>query len=158
MSRWYGHLPLASMALSPVLNRVARTGTQFSAAERALFTACEFWVAVEGRTVAVYLGAEPAEPLRYLGIVFSALATPGVARALVRAVGEFNDATTPPQKLQCLNALQERLLRSTDLVDRAIAGLARELRLGPEAQLRDDAGARSRGAVQITAPQLSQYS
>lgn len=133
MTRWLGHLPLASMALSPVFTHAARTATQFSAAERALFTACEFWVAVEGRTVVAYLGAEAAEPLRYLGIVFSALATPGVARALVRAVGEFKDATTPQLRLRCLHSLQERLLRTTDHVDRSIAGLARELRLSPEA-------------------------
>jgi hypothetical protein len=133
MTRWFGHLPLASLALSPVFNRAAHTGTQFSAAERALFTACEFWVAVEGRTVVAYLGAEATEPLRYLGIVFSALETPSVARALVRAVGEFKDATTPLLRLQCLNTLQERLLRTTDLVDHSIAGLAGELRLSSEA-------------------------
>jgi len=157
MSRWHGYLPLASLALTPVLERAARTGTQFSAAERALFTACEFWVAVEGRTVAAYLGAEAEEPLRYLGIVYSALETPGVARALVRAVGEFKDATTARLRLQCLATLQERLLSTTDLVDRSIAGLALDLRLSSETPLRQGAGASNHGALPRPQLQASAY-
>lgn len=133
MRRWHGHLPLASLALSSVLKRATHGGAHFSPAERALFTACEFWVAVEERALVAYFGTDAAHALRNLSIVYSAVGTPNVARALIRAVCDLTDATTPMGRVKCLTALQDRLLRTMDPVDRLIAVLANALGMGSEA-------------------------
>ena len=143
-TRWQGHLPVASQALSSLLARAARGGVQFSAPERALFTACEFWVAVERRALPVHLGANVADPLRYQSIIFAAMGAHHVARALINGVGEFSNSATPLEGLKCLTALQERLSRTQDPVDELIAGLADSLGLSaspPPAE--DEAMARS---------------
>jgi|GEM_PF-1289302 len=142
MKRWQGRLPLSSRALAAVLDRATNGGGQFSQAERALFTACEFWAAVEGRTLLAYLGAEPTEPLCYLSIVLAAMGTPNVARALVEAVGALREAGTASARAACLNALQMRLLQTADRVDLGVARMAIALRLdsGRESIAADRAG------------------
>jgi hypothetical protein len=128
-TRWLGHLPVASQALSWLLVRAARGGQPFSPPERALFAACEFWVAVERRALPVHLGANVADPLRYQSIVFAAMGAHHVARALIAGVGEFSRSATPLEGLKCLTVLQERLSRTQDPVDELIAGLADTLGL-----------------------------
>jgi hypothetical protein len=132
MDRWRGHLPIASAALLSILERAAKGGSQFSPAERALFTACEFWAAAEGRTLVRYLGASAADPLRFVSIVFAAIGASNVARTLFAAVGELRDAPTPLAQLKCLTGLQERLLKTRDPVDKLIAGFANNLRMSSD--------------------------
>ncbi len=129
MSRWQGYLPLASMALSDLLERAAGGGRQFTAPERALFSACEFWVAVETRALIPHLGEHAADSLRYLSIVYSAMGAHHVARMLIAAVGEIRDAAKSADALTCLVALQDRMARTQDPVDRLIAGLAHDMGL-----------------------------
>ena len=129
VNRWQTHLPVASQALSALLERAARGGAQFSAPERALFTACEFWVAVETRTLIAHLGRQPADALRNLSIIYAAIGAPGIARMLLAAVGEIGDTATPADRLECLIELQERVARTQDPVDELIAGLAHNLGL-----------------------------
>jgi hypothetical protein len=129
VNRWQEHLPVASLALSALLERAARGGAQFTAAERALFTACEFWVAVETRTLVAYLGPHDADPLRYLSIVYSAMGAHDVARMLITGVGDLGDTPTPSDRMKCLTELQERMSRTPDSVDQLITGLARILGL-----------------------------
>jgi hypothetical protein len=129
VSRWHEHLPVASLALSALLERAARGGAQFTAAERALFTACECWAAVETRTLIAHLGPHDADALRYLSIVYSAMGAHHVARNLITAVAEMGDTATPLGRLQCLTALQQRLARTKDPVDQLIADLAHDLGL-----------------------------
>jgi hypothetical protein len=128
-TRWQGHLPVASQALASLLVRAARGGMQFSPPERALFTACEFWVAVERRALPVHLGANVADPLRYQSIIFAAMGAHHVACTLIIGVGEFSKSATPLEGLKCLTVLQERLSRTQDPVDELIARLADNLGL-----------------------------
>jgi hypothetical protein len=128
-NRWQEHLPVASQALSALLERAACGGVQFSAAERALFTAGEFWFAVQTRTLASHLGVRDADPWRHLSIVYSAMGAHHVARNLIAGVAEIGDTATPLGRLQCLSALQQRLVRTNDPVDELIADLAHDLGL-----------------------------
>jgi hypothetical protein len=129
VDRWQGHLPAASTALSALLERAGRGGAQFTAPERALFAACEFWVAVQTRTLATHMSPLGADALRYLSIVYAAMGAPGMARLLIVAVGELCEAATPAERLQRLTALQERMAQTSEPVDRLIAGLAQGLGL-----------------------------
>ena len=130
MSRWKGHLPMASASLPSILERAARGGAQFSLAERALFMACEFWSAIAARRLATHLGAGAADTLRYMNIIYSAIGAPEVASAVIVAVGELEDASSAQGRLKCLTALQDRLLRTREPVDRLIARLAESLGIG----------------------------
>ena len=128
-NRWHGHLPAASAALRTLLERAGRGGAEFSAPERALFAACEFWVAIQTRTLGAYLGPLGADSMRYLSIVYAAMGAPEVARLLIVGVGELRDAATPAERLQRLAALQELMTRTQEPVDRLIAELAQGLGL-----------------------------
>ena len=129
MNRWQGHLPAASAALPALLERAGRGGAQFTAPERALFAACEFWVAVQTRTLGTYLGPLGADPMRYLSIVYAAMGAPGMARLLIVGVGEMRDAATPAERLKRLTALQELMAGTQEPVDQLIAELAQSLGL-----------------------------
>jgi hypothetical protein len=128
-NRWQGHLPGTSLALSALLERAARGGVQFTAAERSLFTACEFWVAVKTRTLAAHLGAYAADALRSQSIVYSAMGAHHVARVLIAGIGEIDSMATPSGRLECLTALQQHIADTADPVDQLIAGLAHNLGL-----------------------------
>jgi hypothetical protein len=129
VDRWQGYLPLASLALSELLEPAAHGGRQFTAPERALFAACEFWVAVETRALIPYLGAHATDSLRYLSIIYGAMGAHHVARMMIVAVGEIRDAATSPDPQRCLMVLQERVARTQDPVDQLIAGLAHDMGL-----------------------------
>ena len=129
MNRWQGHLPAASAALPALLERAGRGGAEFSAPERALFAACEFWVAIQTRSLGAYLGPLGVDPLRYLSIVYAAMGAPDLARLLMVGVGELRDAATPAERLMRLAALQELMARTQEPVDQLIAELAQSLGL-----------------------------
>jgi len=48
-SQWNGHALVTRTKLLGILERAAGGSDDFSISERALFTACEFWAAVESR-------------------------------------------------------------------------------------------------------------
>jgi hypothetical protein len=129
VNRWQGHLPGASLALSALLKRAGRGGLQFTAAERSLFTACEFWVAVKTRTLATHLGAHAADALRNLSIVYSAMGAHHIARVLFAGIGEIDSTASPSGRFECLTALQQHIADTADPVDQLIAGLAHNLGL-----------------------------
>jgi hypothetical protein len=130
MARWREHLPLTSLTLLPVLE--SNGGAEFSLVERALFMACEFWIAAATNTLITHLGAAPLDRLRYMGIVYSALGAPGVANAVIDAVGELKCAPTAQGRRTCLLALQDRLVGTDDPVDQLIACLVENLEVGSE--------------------------
>ena len=141
VNRWQGHLPGASLALSALLQRAGRRGLNFTAAERSLFTACEFWVAVKTRTLATHLGAHAADALRNLSIVYSAMGAHHVARVLFAGIGEIDSTASPSGRFQCLTALQQHIADTADPVDQLIAGLAHNLGLSAVAWPYREAGA-----------------
>jgi len=120
-------MPESSSALGSLLERAASGNCTFSPAERALFMACEFWVAVETRVLVRHLGADPAESIRYQGLVFGAIGAQGVSRALVSALREYAACAGPPARRRCLDLLQERLAGTQEPVDFLIAELADRL-------------------------------
>lgn len=130
MSRWKGHLPMASASLPSILERAARGGSQFSLAERALFMACEFWNAIAARRLATHLGGGAIDTLRYMNIIYSGIGAPQVASAVSAAVRELEGVSSAQGRLRCLTALQERLLRIKEPVDHLIARLADSLGIG----------------------------
>jgi hypothetical protein len=111
--------------------KAARNLAPFSAAERAIFTACEFWAAVCDRELASYLGPHPLEALRYAGILYVATGAQGVANGIIVAVKEL-ECDSIPQQQRCLSRLQARLLESRDPVDPLIARLAQSLGIGSQ--------------------------
>ena len=135
VNRWQGLLPCASLALSALLERAVRGGGQFTVAERSLFSACEFWAAVETRTVAAHLGAHAADTLRNLSIVYSAMGAHHVARVLMAGIGEIDITASPSVRFACLTALQQQMASTADPVDQLIAGLAHSLGLSAVACL-----------------------
>lgn len=130
MDRWQRYLPVTSASLRVALTRAARDRLQFSSAERALFTACEFWVAVCSGNLAPHLGVAPLDALRYASILYTAIRADGVAAALIVAINQLECAADPQEQHQCLAKLQEQLLSTRDSVDHLIAHLAQTLRLG----------------------------
>ena len=140
MNRWQGHLPAASAALRALLERAGRGGAQFTAPERALFAACEFWVAVQTRTLDAYLGPLGADQMRHVSIVYAAMGAPDLARLLIVGIGGMRDAAAPAERLNYLAALQELMARAQEPVDQLIAELAQSLGLGsaPSAETADE--------------------
>ena len=57
MDAWRGHLPITSRMLLRILSKAAAGKSEFSRAERILYTACEFWAAAAARSIAAHLGA-----------------------------------------------------------------------------------------------------
>jgi hypothetical protein len=157
VDRWQGHLPITSASLRSTLTRAARERLPFSSVERALFTACEFWVAVRSRKLASHLGVGPLDALRYTSILYTAIRADGVAAAVIIAINELACISDPQEQHQCLAELQERLLRTRDPVDHLIAHLAKTLGLGAGEQLRARVsvgcdGARGTGFVSVGEP------
>lgn len=157
MDRWQGHLPITTASMRSTLTRAARERLQFSSAERALFTACEFWVAVCSRKLAPHLGVGPLDALRYAGILYTAIRADGVAAAVIVAINELECTSDPQEQHECLAKLQEQLLRTHDPVDHLIAHLAKTLRWGAGEQLqaRVSGGsdrARRAGSVSVGVP------
>ena len=131
LGRWQGYLPESSAALAALLARAASGNSVFSTAERALFMACEFWVAVENRDLVRHLRGAPTERLQYQAIVFGAIGAHGCTRALHAALSELFTSTGPAAGRRCLEALQVRLASTREPVDLLIAALA--FRLGMSA-------------------------
>ncbi len=130
MIRWQEHLPVATATLRLAFGKAVRDRAPFSPAERAIFTACDFWTAVCARELGSYLGPHPVETLRYIGILYVAIGAHGVANAIVVAVKELECDSIAQQHQRCLSRLQARLLESRDPVDSLIARLAQTLGIG----------------------------
>lgn len=123
---------MASASLRSTLTSAAREHVQFSSAERALFTACEFWAAVCSRTLASHLALSPLDALRSAGIVYAAIGANEVVVDVIAAIVELKLASQPQVQHQCVTKLQERLLGTRDPVDQLIARLAETLSFGSE--------------------------
>jgi hypothetical protein len=92
--------------------------------------ACEFWTAVQARTLVAHIGSGTVETLRYLSILYAGFGAHGAANQMIIAVGEFGGAADPRAQRQCLGKLQENLLQTHEPVDLLIAHLAERLGLG----------------------------
>jgi hypothetical protein len=130
MDRWQAYLPVSSASLLPTFESAVRRKAQFSPAERALFMACEFWTAVQARTLVAHVGSGAVETLQYMSILYAAFGAHAAANEMIVAVGESAGAADPQAQRQCIGKLQENLLRTHEPVDLLIARLAERLGLG----------------------------
>jgi hypothetical protein len=126
-SQWNGHALVTRTKLLGTLERAAAGSDDFSISERALYTACEFWAAVESRGLQDYLGTDAGHQLRYASIVYTAIGAHDVALALEQALAALADVGSEQLRLQCIRELQSRLLQSADPIDNLIARFAQRL-------------------------------
>jgi hypothetical protein len=89
--------------------------------------ACDFWTAVATKTLVAHLGAEPVGKLRYMGIMYSAMGAPDISDTLHRAASDLTGIAVLADRPARLLALEARLLRTPDSVDRLIAALVRAM-------------------------------
>jgi hypothetical protein len=109
---------ITRQGLLATLERVAAETVEMSVSERALFATCEFWSAIESRSLRQYLGTAATEQLRYISVVYTAIGANEISRAVDETLAELNHACGESRSLYCIARLQERLRRLTDpLID-----------------------------------------
>jgi len=114
--------------LLSILLRAAAGDRDFTRDERILYTVCEFWAAVQARSIVTHLGPRVGENLRNAAAAFSAIGARHAGSLLNAAHHEL--ATAPPTErlLRDLAALESDFSKTLDPVDRLIAGYANDLR------------------------------
>ena len=121
-NQWTGHSMATRRMLLTILERADEGCENFSMADRILFTACEFWVAVEGGTLKAFLGTNALEQLRCCGFAYRAIGAVEVAREVEAALKALSLADNGGRRVQCIEGLQSRLRQSaeptSDLIDR----------------------------------------
>ena len=121
-NEWAGHSVATRRMLLAILERADDGCEDFSMVDRILFTACEFWVAVEAGTLKSFLGATALEQLRCSAFAYRAIGAVEVAREVEAAFRALTLADTSGRRVQCIEGLQARLRQSaeptSDLIDR----------------------------------------
>jgi len=120
--RWTGHSVATRRMLMGILERADDGCEDFSMVDRILFTACEFWVAVEAGTLKAFLGSPASEQLRCSAFAYRAIGAVEIAREVEAALRALGLADTGGRRVQCIEGLQARLRQSaeptSDLIDR----------------------------------------
>ena len=114
--------------LLPILERAAASDNAFSRAERILYTTCEFWAAIAGRSIVTHLGSEVLDNLRDAICAFSAIGAVHVENTLNAALSELVNAPTKRRNCEYLAALEDELSKTKDPVDQLIARFAENLK------------------------------
>jgi hypothetical protein len=130
MDAWRGHLPITSRMLRRILNKAAAGKSQFSCAERILYTTCEFWAAAAARSIVTHLGSEVVDNLEDAIFAFSRIGAGHVENTLIAFLRDLDTPPTKPRYLERLTALEEDLLKTKDPVDHLIARFAEDLQEG----------------------------
>jgi hypothetical protein len=124
VNRWCGHSPIAHEVLLSILLRAAVGDQDFTRDERILYTACEFWAAIQARSIVAHLGSTARDNLRNAAEAFSAIGATNVASLLNAVHRDPASAPTTERLLQGLAALENELPDTLDPVDHLIAGYA----------------------------------
>ena len=125
---WPGHLPATRKGLLPILEKAALGGTDFTVAERALFTACEFWAAAKARALSSHLGASAPEQLQCVGTIFAAIGAPRFAYEVDCTLSELPYLRSNERCEQSIKSLEGRLLLTEDPVDDLLGRFAMAVR------------------------------
>ena len=142
---WTGHLPVTSVALLSILERIASGETLFSRVERGFYVACEIWAAINARDLEALFVSVGTGPLREAHAPFSAIGAQHVANILRNEIFARVAASADTDHRKRLAALEERLRRVPEPVDELIARFAqRHLCVAP--RLSESAPAVARGA------------
>jgi len=123
-SSWCGHSPIAHEVLLSILLRAAAGHQDFTRDERILYTACEFWAAIQARSIVTHLGSKARDNLRDAAVAFSAIGATHVARLLIAVHRGPASAPKTERLLQGLAALENELPHTLDPVDLLIADYA----------------------------------
>jgi hypothetical protein len=121
MSSWRGHPPIAHEVLLSILLRAAAGDQNFTRDERILYTACEFWAAIQSRSIVTHLGLKARDYLRDAAVAFLAIGATHVASLLNAVQRDPASALTTELLLQGLAALENELPNTLDPVDHWIA-------------------------------------
>lgn len=122
---WKGHLPVTSVALLSILERIASGETLLSRAERGFYVACEIWAAVNARDLDALYASVGTGPLRDAHAAFSAIGAEHVADILRNDVFAPVAASADTDHRRRMDAFEERLRRVPEPVDELIARYAR---------------------------------
>jgi hypothetical protein len=128
LDRWRGHFRIAHEVLLPILLRAAAGDNDFTRAERILYTACEFWAAIQARSIVTHLGSKTADNLLNAIVAFSAIGALHVASTLSAGYNDLAIARTTQRLLEALTALENELSKTLDPVDHLIACYATDIK------------------------------
>ena len=124
-----GAVRVASTLRVAVL-RAAAGDHNFRHDERILYTVCEFWAAIQARSIVEHLGSRACENVRNAAVAFSAIGATQVGSLLNAVDHDLATAPTRERLLEGLAALEHQLSGALDPVDRLIAGYATAMREG----------------------------
>jgi hypothetical protein len=130
IDKWRGHSPITHEVLLSILLRAAAGEQDFTRDERILYTACEFWAAIQARSIVTHLGSKAGDNLRNAVVAFSAIGATHVASRLTALHNDLATAPTAERLLQGLSALENELPKTLDPVDRLIALYATAMKQG----------------------------
>lgn len=82
MANWDGHKPATSEVLLDLMTSATTGRERFSRAQRALFTACEFWAATKNQALASLLNDDTDAQLHRAQESFTAIGLPKTAEVL----------------------------------------------------------------------------
>jgi hypothetical protein len=117
-SQWALQFAVTRERLPMLLGQSSSDAEDFSVSERALYTACGFWSAVEAGTLSQLLGADVAEELRYVSIVYAAIGAVQVSQVLDETLAALNQHGSASRQMRCITLLQKRLRQADDpLID-----------------------------------------
>ena len=92
--KWPGHFPIAHEVLLSILLRAAAGDKDFTRAERILYTTCEFWAAIQARSIVTHLGSKTAKHLRNAVVAFSEIGAVRVASTLTVGCNDLTNTLT----------------------------------------------------------------
>jgi hypothetical protein len=122
--QWPGHFPVTSVALVSLLDRLAEREASFSAAERILFVACEFWSAFNSGELDSHFDLKAQDPTRHARMALRIVGAIQFAKSLEReALGPPGGRADIPRRRR-LAILVEKLRRINEPVDLLIARFA----------------------------------
>jgi hypothetical protein len=98
MAAWDGHKPGTSSALLDLLTTAHTGKTRFSDSQRALFTACEFWAAIQNGSLSAHLEDDTESRLGAAETSFGVIGLPKTAGILRRARMQLRADSPVPTK------------------------------------------------------------
>ena len=108
----------------------ATTGSaEVSRAEKALFTACEFWASARNRNLLGQLADDAMAQLRAAEAFFTVIGLTQVAGVVRRARLDLTEPVAPPALSDVVERVEQSLADSGEPVDQALADFASELAL-----------------------------
>jgi hypothetical protein len=126
MAGWSGHRAGTHSALLELLTTAQSGRMKFSEAQRALFTACEFWAAFQNASLSEYLSADTEAYLRAAEAAFGAVGLPTIAAILTSARLRIAD-NSPVSTRQLAQEIEKALSAVNEPVDLALERFANHI-------------------------------